>query len=544
MPTLTIALPSLVRSSVKSDNPRQLTLGTAGHIDHGKSALVEALTGVNTDQLDEERRRGMSIVLGYARLLLSDDRALSVIDVPGHERFVRTMVAGATGVDLFLLAVAADDGVMPQTREHLAVLRALGVERGVVALTKIDLASSATRELAAEEARTLVPLEPVPVSARTGEGLKKLRAALARVAGEVVARTEPVDPRQPAVLHIDRVFTLRGVGTVATGTLWSGLIRVGDRLEVLPRGRQARVRSIQMHGESVSEAGGGGRVALNLVGINRSALAPGDVIVSPDSDLRPSYRLDVELQLESPLGLPSGKRVQIHHGTRETPARVVALTDDGLAQLRLEKTLIARPGDRVVVRNIAPPVTLGGGIVLDAAPLRHGPGPASARLRAIRRRGLTSVLEEEADASQTRASRPPAHSGRVGQPARVILALLESDGAEPRAPGAIAEALGIEGRAVLASLRELVEESMVLQLGPKVFYTKAHLEPLREVATELARERGELTVAELRTALGTSRKYAQALLDHLDTLAITVRHGDHHVLRRPCDPGRRPPTLY
>jgi selenocysteine-specific elongation factor len=241
-----------------------LTVGTAGHIDHGKTWLVRALTGKDTDRLPEERTRGISIDLGYAPLDLPDGRRLSLVDVPGHERFVRTMVAGATGTDLFLLVVDAAEGARPQTHEHLAILRLLGVERGVVAVTKADAVDAETLALALEESRDLVPgAEVVAVSAKTGAGLDELRGALARVATETARRDAP------ARLYVDRVFTLRGIGTVATGTLWSGRIAAGDVLHAEPGGRDVRIRSVQVHDRPVETAEAGQRVAVALPGVDR-----------------------------------------------------------------------------------------------------------------------------------------------------------------------------------------------------------------------------------------------------------------------------------
>src|SRR5512146_918561 len=238
-----------------------LTVGTAGHIDHGKTALVEALTGKNTDRLPEEHERGISIDLGYAPLELPDGTSLSVVDVPGHERFVRTMVAGASGIDLFLLVIDAAEGARPQTHEHLAVLRLLGIEHGVVALTKVDAVDEETVELARAEAEELVPGAPVvAVSARTGEGLDELRAALASSA---VERSRSGAATR---LFVDRVFTLRGIGTVVTGTLWSGSVGEGDELRVEPSGLDVRVRSVQVHDAPVERAEAGQRVAVNLPG--------------------------------------------------------------------------------------------------------------------------------------------------------------------------------------------------------------------------------------------------------------------------------------
>src|SRR3954452_892143 len=354
-----------------------LVIGTAGHIDHGKTALISVLTGKNTDRLPEERSRGISIELGYAPLRLPSGRRLSVVDVPGHERFVRTMVAGATGIDLFLMVVAADDGVMPQTVEHAAVLAALGVAAGVVAVTKTDLADPA---LAAEAAAELMGpgVEVVACSARTGDGLDAVADALDRVAAVLPGRAAA--PGEP-VLHVDRSFTIRGAGTGATGTLWSGSVARGDTLELLPAGGRVRVRGVEVHDETVERAEAGQRVAVNLVGVERRAVARGDVVAAPDAS-RPTTVIDAALDLRD---ADPNARVHVHHGTREAPGRLAAL-GDGLWQLRLERPLLARAGDHVVVRSVAPPDTLGGGVVLDPRARRHGPRPdLVARLQRLRR---------------------------------------------------------------------------------------------------------------------------------------------------------------
>jgi selenocysteine-specific elongation factor len=298
--------------------PAPLTLGTAGHIDHGKTALIAALTGVDTDRLPEERARGISIELGYARLELPSGRSLSVIDVPGHERFVRTMVAGATGVDMFLMTVAADDGVMPQTREHAAVLAGLEVRRGVVAVTKSDLQDP---EPAAEEAAALLPGAPVvAVSARTGEGLDELRGALDRLAAELPGRAGEEAPPGEARLHVDRVFTIRGAGTVVTGTLWSGSVGRGDELVVLPRGLRARARGVEVHDRSVPRAAAGQRVAVNLVGVELAEVSRGDVVAAQRAGLVPSHVVDVRLDLteaggcRSTTGRASPRRASVCSG--------------------------------------------------------------------------------------------------------------------------------------------------------------------------------------------------------------------------------------
>ncbi len=334
-----------------------LTVGTAGHIDHGKTWLVRALTGRDTDRLPEEQARGISIDLGYAPLELPGGRRLSLVDVPGHERFVRTMVAGATGIDVFLLVIDAAEGARPQTLEHLQIVRLLGIRHGVVAVTKADTVDAETLELAVEEARELVPeAEVVPVSAATGDGLDELRAALARAADAVERRASTGGTR----LHVDRVFTLRGIGTVVTGTLWAGSLGAGDELLVEPRGLPVRVRSVQVHDTPVERAEAGQRVAVSLPGIERSQLERGDVLVEPGF-YPVTYRLDVRLE---PLAeIPAA--VTVHLGTAETPARVARR--DSYAQLRLERPLLAARGDRVVLRTDA---TVGGGAVLDPSPPR------------------------------------------------------------------------------------------------------------------------------------------------------------------------------
>jgi selenocysteine-specific elongation factor len=338
-----------------------LTVGTAGHIDHGKTWLVRALTGKDTDRLPEERRRGISIDLGYAQLELDDGRSLSIVDVPGHERFVRTMVAGATGIDVFLLVIDAGEGARPQTREHLAILRLLGIERGVVALTKVDAVDAETAGLAAEEAAELVPgAEVVSVSAKTGAGLDELRSALGRAADEVTARRSDRSTR----LYVDRSFTLKGFGTIVTGTLWSGSIGAGDELRHEPRGRDVRVRSVQVHDREVERAEAGQRVAVGLPGVERSSVRRGDALVEALA-YPASYRLDVVLEELEPIA--DGARVQAHVGTAHVPARV-ARVGERFAQLRLSAPVVSARGDRVILRG---ETTLGGGRVLDPAPPRH-----------------------------------------------------------------------------------------------------------------------------------------------------------------------------
>ena len=467
-----------------------LTLGTAGHIDHGKTALIRALTGVDTDRLPEERERGISIALGYAALDLPSGRRLSVVDVPGHERFVRTMVAGATGIDLFLMVVAADDGVMPQTREHWSVLQALGVGAGVVAVTKSDLAGPPPLEGFGDA-------EVVPVSARTGAGLDDLRAALDRAAARAVPRTAAPGPLR---LHVDRVFTVKGAGTVVTGTLWSGEAVRGDEVTILPSGRKVRVRSVQVHDEPVDEAQAGQRVALNLVGIGRDEIDRGDVVVAGAGVPAPTYRVDARLRWEDP-----GTRIMVHHGTREAPARAVAL-GDGVWQLRLEAPIVPLAGDRLVLRAIAPPDTLGGGTVLDPAPRRHAalephPSPADA-------------MPAPAPAAEAPGPDPLTPSALATEDALRTLAP-PPDAALPAHDLALLRA---HGRAV--------------RVGPAQHFHTDVLADVRARLVALLEAEGSVTLARVRDELGSSRRYVQALLEHFDSERVTLRRGDERVLRR------------
>jgi selenocysteine-specific elongation factor len=496
---------------------KPLTLGTAGHIDHGKTALIRALTGVDTDRLPEERARGISIELGYASLALPSGRRLSVVDVPGHERFVRTMVAGATGVDLFLMTIAADDGVMPQTREHAAVLRGLGVDTGVVAVTKSDLADP---DLALIEASELLPdAEAVAISARTGEGLDELRAALDRAAAAVASRA---DGGGAARLHVDRVFTIRGAGTVVTGTLWSGSIGRGDELELLPQAVRVRVRGVQIHDESVERAPAGQRVAVNLVGTGVGDVARGDVLVAGASDVRPTYRVDAELEFAPDADPEAGERVQIHHGTREVPARLAWL-GGRFWQLRLEQPVVAAAGDRVVVRRIAPPDTIGGGRVLDPAPRRHGPSRETlARLERIVRGEPAEPAGRASPAPRTPSGARPQQKPLTSS-AQTLEQRLREAGVEPP----------LDSELDASDLAALREAGRAVRVTKNLHYHVDALAEIRARLVALAKENGgAVTLAQLRDELATSRKFAQALLEHFDSEKLTIRRGDEHVLRR------------
>jgi len=368
---------------------KSVIVGTAGHIDHGKTALVKALTGIDADRLEEEKRRGITIDIGFAHLELplpgGEILRLGFVDVPGHERFVRNMLAGIGGIDLVLLVIAADESIKPQTREHFDICRLLSVRRGIAVLTKSDLVDRETLDVAKLEVEEFLRdsfLDPahssvVAVSSLTGAGLDQLRQALVKTATDIGAR----DSSALARLPVDRVFTMKGFGAVVTGTLISGAIRKEDELEVFPAGKRVRVRGIQVHGDAAEQAVAGQRTALNLAGVTTQELARG-MVLAPPSTFRPASRMDASLTLlPSARPLKDRARVHLHAYTFETIATVVLFGqkqispgETALAQLRLAEPTLLLPGDRFIVRQFSPVVTIGGGIVLDASPIPRMPG--------------------------------------------------------------------------------------------------------------------------------------------------------------------------
>ena len=386
--------------------PKHVVVGTAGHIDHGKTSLVKALTGIDTDRLPEEKARGITIDLGFAFLEEPGGLTIEIVDVPGHERFVKNMLAGVGGIDLAMLVIAADEGVMPQTREHLAICSLLHIKAGLIALTKADMVEPDWLELVREDVAgavrdTFLAGAPiVPVSAKTGQGLDELRAALRALAQSVPQRGTDQLPRLP----IDRVFTVRGFGTVVTGTLTAGALGVDDRVEVFPRKTEAKIRGLQTHGHPVTSARAGQRTAVNLQGLERAAIARGDVVGLPGT-LVPSMLVDGTLELLKDAARPlrSRARVRFHVGTSEIMARAILLDrtevapgETSFARFRLEGQLVARPGDRFVVRSYSPVVTIGGGTLLDVDPPRFKRrGPALvAHLTLLQTGDPEAVLEE------------------------------------------------------------------------------------------------------------------------------------------------------
>ncbi|MEZ4508085.1 MAG: selenocysteine-specific translation elongation factor, partial [Thermomicrobiales bacterium] len=351
-------------------NSPTFVVGTAGHVDHGKSSLVRALTGANPDRLAEEQLREMTIDLGFAELTTPGGNRIHLVDVPGHERFVRNMLAGAGGIDAAILVIAADDGPMPQTREHLAILDLLGISHGVVALSKADLVDSEWLDLVVDSTRGLLDgtalanSEIVPVSSITGMGLDDLQSALDRM----LSRFERPVAAQPARLPIDRVFTMSGFGTVVTGTLTGAPISVGDRVDLLPGGQAARIRGLQSFGRAVQRALPGSRVAVNLAGVDVTDLTRGDVLTLPGT-MEPAMRMDVSVRLLETCerSLEHNDEVIVFSGAAEVPARAAMLDGDrleagrdGWVQLRLARPMVAHPGDRFILRRPSPPETIGG----------------------------------------------------------------------------------------------------------------------------------------------------------------------------------------
>lgn len=357
------------------------TLGTAGHVDHGKSTLVHALTGIHPDRWEEEQRREMTIDLGFAWLTTPAGRSISLVDVPGHERFIKNMLAGVGGLDAVLFIIAADEGIQPQTVEHLHIVDLLGIEHGVIVLTKSDVVDTEWLELMQEEVRdalqhsTLAHAPIIPVSARTGAGLDELKSTVDRVLEHVPARA---NLRGVPRLPIDRVFSVGGFGTVVTGTLLDGMIHVGDEIDIQPAGTRGRIRGIQTHQTKHEQAQAGSRVALNLAGIERTAIKRGDVLSMPDA-LQPTSMIDVQLRLtNSAPTLKHNDPLDLFVGAAEVSCFAALLDRDqlnagetGWVQLRLDHVIAVQRGDRCIVRRASPSLTIGGGVILDAHPARH-----------------------------------------------------------------------------------------------------------------------------------------------------------------------------
>jgi selenocysteine-specific elongation factor len=618
-----------------------LVVGTAGHVDHGKSSLVLALTGTDPDRLAEEKRRGMTIELGFAAWTLPSGERVGVVDVPGHQRFVRTMVAGAQGIDLVLLVVAADEGVMPQTREHLAICGLLGARHGVVALTKCDLVDGDVLTLARAEVEEVIAASPlrgaplVPCSSVTGEGLDELGRTVEAALAAAPPRVDRGRPR----LFVDRAFALPGFGPIVTGTLETGALHAGEEVSILPGGLRARIRGLERHGERLERVEPGGRTAVNLAGVERAQLGRGMALVAPAA-MAPVQRLDIRLEAlgDAPAGIRHNATVSVHLGTAEVAARVWLLEgaelepgEAGYAQLQLASPLAAAPGDRLVVRRMSPQATLGGGVVLDSAPRRHrrrDPAVAAA-LGRLETGGLRALLLELL-ARQRLGAEPAALARAAGAGRGEVDALLAGLGdevlrlgrrllaagrweelrrtsaavlgayhdAEPLRPGMPREewrsrlrlpgplsadvahrlrgervleevdgcvALAGRGRSVsdtarrtveavlglltergldpppMAELRAagltpgllrlLLDDGRAVRLSPDVVLAGPVYAAARERVEDHLRVHGEATVAQIRDAVGATRRVVVPLLETLDAGRVTVRVGDLRRLR-------------
>jgi len=618
-------------------------IGTAGHVDHGKSKLVEALTGIDPDRLKEEKEREMTIDLGFAWLTLPSGQTVSIVDVPGHEDFIKNMLAGVGGIDAALFVVAADEGVMPQTKEHLAILDLLQVKGGVVALTKVDLVEDeewlelVTAEVAEEiEGTTLAGARIIPVSVKTGEGLPALLEELDRLMTMVAPKMDIGRPRLP----IDRVFTIAGFGTVVTGTLIDGRFHVGQEVEILPEGLKARIRGLQTHKESIETAIPGSRVAINLAGVSTDELQRGDVVTIPGW-LSPTRVIDVRLQLlsDAPKPLRHNVAVELFTGSAQVMAKTRLLDSEAIApggtgwvQLRLAEPIAVVKEDRFIVRQPSPPLTIGGGGIVDPHPRRHRRfrpeviarletlargKPEEIILQALERGGpqrvrelirdsglpeeaaevaldeliagsqalllggehvisaagwaellgrIAALLRQYHQQSPLRVGMPreelksrlrlsprlfneaiaraaaegrvveaeatlrlPEHEVRFSpeQQSRVNK-LLAAIARSPYAPPSVADCQAMVGAEVLEAL---IEQGRLVKVSDSVLFSAEAYEEMVGQVVACLKEEGSITVAQVRDMFGASRKYALALMEHLDERRVTKRVGDERVLR-------------
>ena len=361
---------------------KNIIIGTAGHVDHGKTALIKALTGIETDRIKEEKKRGITIELGFAYLDLPDGEKAGIIDVPGHEKFVKNMLAGAGGIDLALLVVAADEGFMPQTREHLGILSLLNISEGIIVVTKMDMVDEDWLEIVCDEVRQEVQgtflenAQIIPVSSYTGEGIEQLRQAIFTMIDQ---KTQIKNLDVPFRIPVDRIFSVEGFGTVITGTLIEGTMKVGDPVTVYPSRIESRIRNLQVHSQDVQEAYAGQRVAVNLAGLKKTDLNKGDVIAVPDS-MHTTMMIDIHLTVlkDCDREIRNATRLHLYHGARDILCKIVLLDRDSVgagescyAQLRLEEEIAVKTGDRFVLRFYSPVETIGGGVILDSNPFKH-----------------------------------------------------------------------------------------------------------------------------------------------------------------------------
>ena len=492
-----------------------LVIGTAGHVDHGKTSLVKALTGIDTDRWEEEKKRGMTIDLGFAHLELPNGTLIGIVDVPGHERFLKNMLAGAHGLDLVLFVIAADEGIMPQTKEHLTVCQSLGTKRGIVVITKKDLVEEDWLELVKEEVVSFLKgtfLEGAPVvavSSKTGEGLRELLKEIEKVSEEV----EPKSSKGILRLPVDRSFTVKGFGTVITGTLLSGKVKVGDTLEVLPKGVKVKVRGIQVHGKEVSEAFAGQRTAVNLSGVKKEEVKRGDLLAS-SGYLKPTSVVDVVLELsrDSEVVITSGFKVHFHHLTKEVEGEVFLIDrqelfpgEKALAQIRLKGEVVPLFKDRFVVRNYSPTRVIGGGEILDPLPSRK-----------FRKRFKEDFLLKL--------------KGLLSEDLKEVLFTCLKD-KEPVSKKELVQLLGLPPEEIEEVLSELLKEERIVVEGEYLF-TKDYLLKVKEKVLELLKEHYRsvpisegMTKEELKGKVEGARLLSTAILELLREGKLTEEGG-------------------
>ncbi len=619
-------------------NIKSVILGTAGHIDHGKSSLVKALTGIDPDRLKEEKERGITIDLGFANLSYPDGLTVGIVDVPGHERLIKNMLAGAGGIDIVVMVIAADEGIMPQSREHLAICELLKIKAGIVALTKADLVDADWLSLVTDEARDFVKgtflenAEIVPVSAKTGMNIDELKEKIREVAGKVKPKLTEGLFRLP----IDRVFTLKGFGTVVTGTALSGTITLDAPVEILPSKIASKVRGLQSHGKSVEKAFAGQRIGINLQGVDKELLKRGDVVVTPDRFI-PTRVIDAKLNMlgDAP-AVKSRSLVHFYSSTAETIARIIIYDKDEIkarescyCQFRLQEPVIVLSGDRYIIRRFSPLETIGGGEILDPYPVKRKKKEGIEDLITIEKGSLKDKIEikvkkmnfngcavseierwmqgdipeirsaieqlakegkliksqdvlfhrdsfnsfrdiakstlsrfhkenplksgiskEELKAKMPfptarffnlitmmddivtekdilrlkdfKASFSQADEGIKGR----IISALNKDGFQPPMKSELAQKLSISEKELTDLFKLLAKEGATVRINDSMYITKEQYNKMIDLLRDFYSKKKEMTVAEFRDVLGTSRKYALPFLEHLDSSRITLRVGD------------------
>jgi selenocysteine-specific elongation factor len=616
---------------------RYVILGTAGHIDHGKSSLVKALTGIDPDRLKEEKERGITIDLGFADLSYPDGLTVGIVDVPGHERLVRNMLAGAGGIDLVLLVIAADEGIMPQSREHLAICDLLKIKSGLIVITKSDLVEKEWLELVTDEVKQFVQgtflegAEIIPVSSKTGQNLDFLKDKIR----DIALKVQPKPVREIFRLPVDRVFTLKGFGTVVTGTVVSGTLSVEEPVEIQPSGIHTKVRGLHSHGKFIQTAYAGQRVAVNLQGVDKEALRRGDVVLTLRSVV-PSRVMDARIELLNNVPeLKNKSLVHLHISTSETIARVVLYNREELkpgescyCQLRLDEPAVALSGDRYIIRRFSPVITMGGGTVLDPSPERRRRKDSTADLEVLEKESLSEkiavkvkkaglkgmdassltgwiraeipVLEESLrqlksqrvliqlnttllhrdvyralsgsilgtletfhkenplspgmpkeelraqmrinpdiwgnwlssletvtmDRDVVRVSNFRASSSDSSAASSKILEMLEKSRFQPPTKEELSEALSIPQKLATDMLKLMGKEGTLVRINDSMYITSSVYKELISLLRAFFSKKPDMTVAEFRDILGTTRKYALPFLEYLDSNKITLRVGD------------------